>query len=131
MANAISNIVKPPAYAPSAPQMGGIPAQTALSNAIGGFARPTPPMPLFPPTAQKVKSHVIKHPDGTSITQTYHNPDEQKDGLVNPKKIGEQKPSQSNAATFPEIKMIDNLHHVPYQKADGSFGFIDAQGNTH
>lgn len=89
----------------------------------------TPPMPLMPPANQHVKSHVINHPDGTSITQTYHNPDQQKAGEA--PKAGLVAPTTQKSPQAPEMKVIDGKHHIPFRKADGSYGFIDSQGNTH
>lgn len=112
------------------PQQGSFPmsqgAGTPAARALNGFQPSAQPIPLVP-SSSPIKSHTIQHPDGTKIVQTYHNPGEQKktSGMLN---TPIQAPQQSS---IPEVKTIDKLHHVPYQKEDGGYGFIDAQGNTH
>lgn len=120
------------------PQQGSSPMPqgngTPQARALNGFQPPAPPTPLTPPTNQHIKSHTIMHPDGTKIVQSYHNPAEQKKnpGVLNKQPIeSEQAPQSSAQPPMPEVKQIGNTHHVPYRKPDGSYGFIDAQGNTH
>lgn len=124
MAQAISNLVKQSPFTqrnPVNPQASS-PAQTALSNMQQGV-RPVP-FSLMPPSAQPIKSHTVTHPDGTTIAQTYHNPQE---GLV---KTAGSKPAQvPEQTTMPDIRHENGMHHVPFKRADGSVGYINANGD--
>lgn len=114
MGSPITNVVTPgtqriPIGGPQKPQ----------APAIQGAMIP-PPVPITPPMGMNIKSHQIKHPDGTTITQTYH---PSTPGLM---------PAPNSKATpqsAPAIRQINGKHHIPFKRPDGSFGFVDAQGN--
>lgn len=112
------------------PQQGSSPMPqgngTPQARALNGFQPPAPPTPLTPPTNQHIKSHTIMHPDGTKIVQSYHNPDEKKEGVLNKKPT--QETERSAQPTQHEIRVQDGKHHVPFRKDDGTMGFINSDG---
>lgn len=119
---------------PTAPQgstptpMGGTSAARAL-NGAQGMAPPIPLVPPMTPNNGPVKSHSITHPDGTVITQTFHNPEQ---GMLSGSKTKKEgaKPIQPAASTepTPEIKVINGMHHVPFKSSDGSVKYVNAKG---
>lgn len=107
---------------------GGTSAARALNNAQGIQA--PPPIPLVPPMTSKngpVKSHSITHPDGTVVTQTFHNPEQGMLSGSKTKTAAKPAPAQT-PETMPEIKVINGMHHVPFKASDGSIKYVNAKG---
>jgi hypothetical protein len=125
MANLTPNTVQPGMNRPQMPQRG-------LVNPMGGQGimpsmPQTPPHPSLGALGGLVKAHTITiSPDGTqkhSVTHDIEGKTQKKEtqGLVN------TKPQPQH----PPMKIINGMHHVPFQKADGSYGHINAQGESH
>lgn len=110
---------------------GGTSAARALNSAQGIAPPPLPLVPPMPSNNGPVKSHSITHPDGTVVTQTFHNPEQ---GMLSKGKPATSTPktapqSAAPAPTpMPAMKIINGEHHIPFKGADGSVKFINAKG---
>lgn len=122
MANLTPNTVQPGSRQAQMPQRQG------LVPMMG--SNPIPPVPSSPGLGSLgglVKAHTITiSPDGTqkhSVTHDIEGKSKKKEstGLVGKAQQPQMQP----------IKIINGMHHVPFQKADGSMGHINAQGEMH
>ncbi len=99
-------------------------AARALNMAQGQMP---PPMPLVPPTTPQasLKSHSITHPDGTVVTQTFHNPEQGMLSKTSTKPTGVNTPTEPK---MPPIKVVEGAHHIPFKSNDGSIKYINSKG---
>lgn len=105
---------------PNAPMRMPVPQMAPTPQPVQQAQPPQvqPPTPPTPPANMPVKSHTVTNPDGTTVVQTYHKPETGQTDAA-------QKPS------FPDVKQVNDMHHVPFPLGGGKFGFINAKGEIH